>query len=570
MTLLTSDSDAALGQMKQIGQVVREDHKNLVSNYAQMKSLLEKSRESQVRMIQKVKDALQQKEDMHTQMEQAISARDAAYSVMDQLRKHYSMEISELEKCVGSQEELLSALRKAHPEQVALNKAYSETLNSASALLSKTTGEQSSLAKEFEASCRVYSHTLRLNETAEVALRERDEHIAERDQVCKTKSRDGSAAPKASESDEDRAQLDRKATELSATVSSTLASYAFLEQALASETTKLQQSWADIKQAKERSSLVQSSQRVSELSEALGHREEQVSQLQSLSEDQALQLQQLQELCTQLSGVRDENETCKQESARRAGMCPNQTPTCQTEHKEKLEQIVTEIAILHHTVRSLTNELQASVKEENHNKPPPQNISNSFVDSVIVALTTENDECPRPDAAEAQSDLVFSESSAFTRITAVTPKRCSPERDAKEQRSSVSELLVGLDTTVTELRNTLTSVQQRKDTRLKEQQDAIFRLQRELEDANSTRQTEVWELQYELNRLKTRMEKANESLQQKAQVDKTVSKLVSEISEIQEMLNKHKADNNELRKEVSELRRSLQQSSPKLTFCGTS
>lgn len=40
------------------------------------------------------------------------------------------------------------------------------------------------------------------------------------------------------EREEEQAQLERKATELSATVSSTLASYTFLEQALAAETTK--------------------------------------------------------------------------------------------------------------------------------------------------------------------------------------------------------------------------------------------------------------------------------------------------------------------------------------------
>lgn len=43
---------------------------------------------------------------------------------------------------------------------------------------------------------------------------------------------------KLTEREEERGQLERKVTELSATVSSTLASYTFLEQALAAETTK--------------------------------------------------------------------------------------------------------------------------------------------------------------------------------------------------------------------------------------------------------------------------------------------------------------------------------------------
>ncbi|XP_072319744.1 sperm-associated antigen 5-like [Eucyclogobius newberryi] len=179
----------------------------------------------------------------------------------------------------------------------------------------------------------------------------------------------------------------------------------------------------------------------------------------------------------------------------------------------------------------------------------------------------EQPETRLADAAEAQSDLVFSESSAFTRITAVTPKKWTPERvQQEEEQSSVLELLAGLDATVTELRNTLALSQKRKDALLKERQDAICRLQRELEHANCTRRTEVSELQFELNRLKARLEKANVSLQQKAQGEKTVSKLVTEMSEIQEMLNKHKADNNELRKELYGLRRSLQQSKSEAQF----
>ncbi|XP_033829420.2 sperm-associated antigen 5 isoform X2 [Periophthalmus magnuspinnatus] len=655
MNVLTHDTEAALRQMKRIGDVVTEDHNSLVSNYAQMKSLVGKSRESQVRMIQKVKDALQDREDMRTKMEEAFSAKDTAYSVMGQLRKHCSTEISELEKCVGSQQELLSALRKAHPEQVSLNKAYSETLNSASVLLCKTTDEQSSLAKELFAvrgllqKCTPMLQSL--NKKADTALRERDEQIAERDQAVHDKqqteeelnealhnlqtaqqqisdlnlqvtiltSEMGVLRQKLSESDEERAQLDRKATELSATVSSTLASYTFLEQALVSETTKLQQSWTDIKQAKDRvqeleSSLVQSEQCVNDLSAALAHSEDQVSQLCALSEAQAQQLQQLQEMCTQLRGVREENEFLQMENElsreqmaesermlrenlqslrERNIQCEDlntelsqlqhanknlqeelesvrtKLSTSHMEHKEQLEQIVTEIAILHHTVRSMTNELQASIKEEHSDEPSPHNISGSSVDSVMVAPTTEQEESPKlaaSDSADVPFHLVFSESSAFTRITAFTPKRGRRSESDTEEQSSVSELLVGLDSTVTELRNTLVSEQQRKDALLKERQDAICRLQRELEAANSAHQTEVSELQFELNRLKARMEKANASLQQKAQGEKTVSKLVTEMSEIQEMHNKLKADNNELRKEVVELRHSLKQSKSETHF----
>ena len=41
-----------------------------------------------------------------------------AFSVMEQLRTHCATEISELERMVGSQQELLAALHKTYPEQV--------------------------------------------------------------------------------------------------------------------------------------------------------------------------------------------------------------------------------------------------------------------------------------------------------------------------------------------------------------------------------------------------------------------------------------------------------------------
>uniref|UniRef100_A0A3B3ZAB5 Sperm associated antigen 5 n=1 Tax=Periophthalmus magnuspinnatus TaxID=409849 RepID=A0A3B3ZAB5_9GOBI len=390
----------------------------LCVQYAQMKSLVGKSRESQVRMIQKVKDALQDREDMRTKMEEAFSAKDTAYSVMGQLRKHCSTEISELEKCVGSQQELLSALRKAHPEQVPELLSVVQPLDlqlfAVRGLLQKCTPMLQSL-----------------NKKADTALRERDEQITEEElnealhnlqtaqqqisdlnlQVTILTSEMGVLRQKLSESDEERAQLDRKATELSATVSSTLASYTFLEQALVSETTKSEFNVIPLFHALFRleSSLVQSEQCANDLSAALAHSEDQVSQLCALSEAQAQQLQQLQEMCTQLRGVREENEFLQMENElsreqmaesermlrenlqslrERNIQCEDlntelsqlqhanknlqeelesvrtKLSTSHMEHKEQLEQIVTEIAILHHTVRSMTNELQASIKEE--------------------------------------------------------------------------------------------------------------------------------------------------------------------------------------------------------------
>lgn len=45
-----------------------------------MKSLFEKSKETQIRMMQKVKDALQQRDGMRTKMEEAFTVKEAVSS----------------------------------------------------------------------------------------------------------------------------------------------------------------------------------------------------------------------------------------------------------------------------------------------------------------------------------------------------------------------------------------------------------------------------------------------------------------------------------------------------------
>ncbi|KAL7405242.1 hypothetical protein ABVT39_025726 [Epinephelus coioides] len=673
MTSLSCDTDAALSNMKQIGDVVREDHQSLVSHYGQMKSLLEKTKKTQTTMTQKVQDALHQRDDMRTQMEEAFTAKEAAFSAMEQLRTHCAIEISALERIVGSQQELSAALDQTYPEQVALNQAHAEMLKSVTDVLSMTLEEQSTLMKELCAVRGLLQKTapilLQLNEKAAAALTERDEYLSARDQAVEEReqieeeldqanmnlrtareqigdlnlqvtiltSEMGVLRQKLTEREEERGQLERKVTELSATVSSTLASYTFLEQALGAETTKLQQSWKDIQLTNDRAneletSLGQSEQRVCELSQALAQSEEQLSQLQVLSQSQTMQIQQLQDLCTQLSGVRDmneflqmENELAREQVAESERMLranlqglrerniecedlkgelsqlqlenrslqeelettKSRAGATQLELGEKLAQAVTEITLLHHTLRGATNEVHEALNDQ---KPESlldkesqvlnlerRHPSSSFVDSVMVALTAEKEEDraetplePVPsDSPELQCAPLFSEMSAFTRITAVTPKKnlnaveFEPEED---DQSSLAELLAGLGSTVTELLSNLKLLRQRKDAQLEELRNTISGLQVEQQAANNRHEAEVFELKHQLSRVNSLFEKGNQALQQKALDEKTVAKLVAEIQETQEILNKHRTESNELRKEVVELRRSLQQSKAESHF----
>ncbi|XP_074554884.1 sperm-associated antigen 5 [Halichoeres trimaculatus] len=672
MTSLSYNTDAALTSLKQMGDVVREDHQSLTSHYDQMTSVLKKTKEVQTAMVQKVKEAFHQRDDMKTQMEEAFSAKEAAFSAIEELRTHCASEISELEKTVGSHQELLAALNQTFPQQVALNKAYTEILESAADVLSTTKEEQSSLMEEL---CTVRGFLqqaapllLKLNEKAVAALRERDEYISERDQAVEEReqiteewnqanlnlqtareeigdlnlqvtiltSEMGVLRQKLAERDEERGQLERKVTELSATISSTLASYTFLEQALAAESTKLQQSWKDIQLSKDRAkelevSLAESEKHVCELSQDLAQSKEQLSQLQALSQSQNMQIQQLQDVCTQLTGVREENEFLQMENelAReqmteserglRANLqalrerniqCEDlkgelsqlqlekinlqkdlentrsQAKASQLELGERLAQATTEIILLHHTLRGVTTELHAALNEQKpklmkDNQLVPnlerRHPSSSFVDSIMVALTAEKEEggdetAPGSDTSEVpepQCETLSSETSAFTRIAPVTPKKSISAVEFEPQadgQSSEAELFAALSCTVTELVNNLKLLRERKDAQLEELHNTLRVLQGEQQAADSRHVAEVFELKHQLNHLNNLVEKGSQALQQKAQDEKTVVKLMSDLQEAQEILNKHKTESNELRKEVVELRRSLQQSKVESQF----
>ncbi|TNN89454.1 Sperm-associated antigen 5 [Liparis tanakae] len=636
--------------------------------YGQMKSVFEKTKEIHTTLMQKVNSVFQQRDDMRMRMEDAVTTKEAAFSAMDQLRTHCATEVTELERIVGSQQELSAALDQTYPEQVALNRAYTEMLNSASDVLSTTMEEHCTLMKELCTSRDLLQKTtpmlLKLNETAASALRERDGHLSARDRAMEEReqieeefketnmnlesatehignlnleltiltSEMGVLRQKLTEREDERGLLERKVTELSATVSSTLASYIFLEQGLASESTKLQQSWKDIQITTDRaneleSSLGQSEQRAFEFSHALAQREEQLGQLKVLSQSQETQIQQLQEVCTQLNGVREmneflqvENEFAREQMAESESMLKanlqglrerniqcedlkvdlgrlqlenrslqeelettsSRADATQLELEQKLEQAVTEITLLHHTLRGLTNELHTALNEQ---KSGPQkesqrrHPSSSFVDRVMVALTADKEDSVATDAAPGSdspgppSENVFSETSAFTRIATVTPKKTLNSVEFKseeDEQSSVAELFADLGGTVSELIGTVKLLQQQTDAQLEELHSTISGQQVAQQAANDRHHAEVFELKHQLSSLSSLFEKGNQALQQRAQArttdEKTVTNLMADIQDTQETLNKHKIDSNELRKEVVELRRSLHQSKAETQF----
>lgn len=72
---------------------------------------------------------------------------------------------------------------------------------------------------------------------------------------------------------------------------------------------------------------------------------------------------------------------------------------------------------------------------------------------------------------EPQYETLCSETSAFTRIAAVTPKKnlkAAEFETEEDEQSSLAKRFADLDSTVSELVNTLKLVQQHKDAQLEE------------------------------------------------------------------------------------------------------
>ncbi|XP_030208117.1 sperm-associated antigen 5 [Gadus morhua] len=495
---LSADTDTAISTMRQMEQAVREDRCGLLAQYGQMKGLCGRFMDSQSRLAQKVRDALQEREDMRRQMDEALSHKEAAFSVTEQLRAHCAQQISEMKQSVGCHQELMEALKKTYPEQVALNHAYVETLSSASGLLSRTTKEQASLAEEL---ARVHSllkktvpMLLKLNEKAVDALSDRNQHLLDRDQALEKmqqiqealqqahldledadqqigdlkiqatimNSELGVLRQKLSEGEEERALLERKVSELSATISSTLASYTFLEQSLISESAMLQQSRKDQQQAVDQADQLEallgpSEQRVGELSRALAHSEQQLGLLQAHCQAQAQQLQLLEDTCTQLSSAREMNEFLQMENEavreqtveieelyqaslqglrERNNQCEDlkgavsrlqlekasveadleatrsRASHAQQSLGEQLVQGVTSLTVQLHTLKGLTHSLHVALGEQN-SEPGAEAASrattpgpgrSTFIDRIMVALGAEKEKEKEKEKEEEEEE----------------------------------------------------------------------------------------------------------------------------------------------------------------------
>ncbi|KAL1282383.1 hypothetical protein QQF64_001186, partial [Cirrhinus molitorella] len=637
-----SSTEDAIAKMKQIGDIVNVDQETLSRQVSQMKSLYGRYKETLQKMEQKMKD-------MRHRMDKALEEKEAAFNVTQQLRNYHAAQVAELEHTVGSHQELMSALKLAYPSLVELSKSYMESIGSANDLLRSKHEDHMSLivelgkAKELIQRInpvlhQLYQRTTTAMENSKQHLAMRDRAVEERDLMENELEHMRSSLQDASQQisdlnmqqtimtsemsvlreqlnqvEEERFQLQRRSTELSATVTSTLASYAFLEQTLASETSKSQQSMCDAQQATERANRLEealetSRKQLEEYEDALLQRERLIKKLLAEAEIHRHQLGQLAQLQTELSSAKEmseflqaENELAREqmEESERLLRCHLQglrerNLECEDlklaleqlrlekeslqeeldstrdkarsmllEQGEQMAQASNDVMLLNHRVCSLMSILKESLtsKEseisdkalQSHRHP-----SSSFVDSVMVAMmkTQEPETEPPEDSEEreVQQDCIGSETSAFTRIPPTT------HTEVKEERQSrMLELLSDFGETISDLQLTLDQLRIQNDTEQQTLKQSICGLQEVLQEESQRHKLEVSELRQNMDRLQTQVDKDAAVLQQKAQDERNLRKLCSEMEENLEAAHKYKAENSELRREVADLRRLEQQ-----------
>ncbi|XP_017574107.1 sperm-associated antigen 5 isoform X2 [Pygocentrus nattereri] len=658
MTAVKTDTEEALGSLKQIESIVNEDLEILCKQMSEVKALYGRCMGALKRMEEKCKACLQERDGMRRGMEEAVQEKETVLRVLEQLRAHHSAQVSDLQRSLGSQQELTTALTHTYPQLVELNRSYVESLSAASALLREKLDDDEHLSAELHKAHWLLQKTnpvlQKLQQRASAAVEQSQLFQTERDIAVEEKAQMEVELEQAhaglqtaeqqiadlntqitimnsemtvlreqlSEVEEERAQLQRKSTELSATVSSSLASYAFLEQALASETNKLQRSLHETQESIDRADGLQadlevSQRRVEELEEVLAQRDTLLTELHEEAENQRLQLRRLTQIQAELSSAREmgdflqaENELTREQLTESEGLlrshlqglrernleCEDLRLTLQQlrversslqeeldstrdkarvmllEQGEQLAQATLDVSLLQHRVRCLTSSTHAAATAKSTEAPgqdelqqqlqPPRQPCGSFVSSVMLALTEEPEADAAPDPAVCPAEEESTMEGIGSKSSAFTrlPPTALQHADENSQSTTLVELLASLGDSMSELQSAIEQLKQHKDSELNSLQSNIRGLQEALQVEFDRHRVEEAELRQQVGRLKAQAEKDTQVLQQKTQDEKALRKLCRELEENMEAAQKQRAENSELRREGAELRRALQQS----------
>ncbi|XP_048855636.1 sperm-associated antigen 5 isoform X2 [Brienomyrus brachyistius] len=644
---ISTETQDALTRLNEIAHLTSDEHNGVCKQMVQMRALYGQCREALRRMGEKASGCLQEREQMRQRMEEALQAKAAAFEVTEQLRARCAARIAALEQSLGSHLEVKEALTQSYLEQASLNKEYVDSLQAANELLESSICSQNSLQEELCQARRLlqragpivqgmWNRTATALGEAETRGMERDQAVVEKirmeDELARMVSDLREATQqigdlslqmaivnsemsvlrqRLNEAEEERDGLRMKNTEMSASVSSIQASYAFLQQALADETDKSQQASEEVREATERihsleADLGQSQDQIKELGQALAERDQQLEELQRQAEGHVQQLRHLQDIQMQLSTAREmneflqaENELSREQVAETEGLlrshlqglrernlqCEDlkqalthlqkerdsvQEELDSTQERarrmllgmgEKLVQASVEVALLHHRVRGLTISLQGALSDGKPDGAPKdpsagtsRRVGTSFVDTVMDAISADDmPQCETAAVGGSVQEEMSNRCSAFTRVNPTTPKK-----EEEEDQNNVLELLSGLGEAMSELGAAAGQLQELKDAKQVELEQTVASLQRELQALSRSHGCEVSDLKEQNSRLQAQVDHNAVSLQQKAQDEKALRQLCMEMDQSQELLNMHRAENTELRREVSGLQLSLQ------------
>ncbi|KAK1791477.1 hypothetical protein P4O66_013165, partial [Electrophorus voltai] len=642
MTSVKTEAAQTLCSLKQIESVVSDDQEILSKQVSEMKALYGRCVGSLRKMEKKTQVCLQKRDDMRRTMEEALHERHVVElnrTCVESLGAACILLRQKLEDHTAFSEELCRAQQLLQRTHAVLLRLQQRAL----AAVEQSRQHQAARDAAVQDRCQLESEL----EQTQCNLRDAHLHVADLNtQVTIMTSEMAVLREQLEEAEDERAQLQRKTTELSATVSSTLASYAFLEQALADETSKLQCSLHQSQEAMDKAASLQvtlqdSQQRVEKLEETLAQRDILLTQLHAEVEAQSLHLRRLSQVESELSSAQEmseflqaETEMSREQLAESENLLRSHLQGLRQRNLEcedlrvaleqlrleqaslqeeldstrakarsmlldqgdQLAQAVLDVCLLHQQLRSLTNTTHSAAAASTQISDPPglseapqcplqtpQQPCTSFLSSVMLALTEEQQCDTAPPAGPEEAgprDLIGSIGSAFTHVAVAVPQNADDERCS----GTLVQLLASLGEGVSDLQSAIQQLREHKDAELQSLQSEnetnhsypkmsvawirtalTFRcsscnLQEALRAESDRRLVGEAELQQQVRRLKAQAEKDAQVLQQKVQDEKALRKLCSDLEETTQTVQKHRAENSELRREGVELRRTLQQS----------
>ncbi|XP_064193977.1 sperm-associated antigen 5 [Anguilla rostrata] len=627
MAALGAETEHALSSVNEMGKIASEDQVSISEQMHRMRTLYGRFREALRRTEERMRRCTQEKLLMEQQREEALRTKEASLAVLEQLQSRHAAQVAELEKSVGCHLELLPALSTTYQEQVSLNEGYVESLQAADELLKDTISDQSRIYEELSKAQFLLRRTgpvlLKLHQKAAAALQAHDLQTRDADRMRDELEQTTSCLQDAQQEIGDlnlqvtiltseMAVLRQRLSELEEDVQGRLRARARHAELTASTFCAVRSGDCAVLCCDPAVRLLprleevqgESSRRLEELGGALAERDVQLAQTQrclhelqtqlsstrvnelflqmesEVSREQVVQSEAL--VKSHLQGLRERNLECedlRQElRALRLQRDTLQEEVFSTQENARsllldmgnqLALASTDIILLHHKVYTLTSALNTTLSTQKPDSSykdtappslaaPPRHSARSFVDSIMVAATTEEAQASETD--ECPSAALGSGNSAFTRIPTTTPKKCV------EEGSEVPQLLGGLGDAVSQLVCTVDRVRELRDRQCEELQHTVSRLQGELDSQAAVYGSQVADLRGQVAHLQAQVEKDAVDLQQKAQEEKTLRKLCSDLDESRELHQQQKSENKELRRELSALRSALQQAQVEAQF----